>query len=72
MALTTSLLAVPTKRASEVNIVKPLRNLISSHYNSADNPEDYTEAINELSKLRSQALWKVLDKYDNSLELIYT
>ncbi|CAI6349534.1 unnamed protein product [Macrosiphum euphorbiae] len=72
MALTTSLLMVPTKRASEVNIVKPLRNLISSHYNSADNPEDYTEAINELSKLRSQALWKVLDKYDNSLELIYT
>ncbi|KAE9545357.1 hypothetical protein AGLY_000900 [Aphis glycines] len=69
---TTTLLAVPTKRASEVNIVKPLRNLISSHYNSADNPEDYTEAINELSKLRNQALWKVLDKYDNSLELIYT
>lgn len=69
---TTILMAVPTKRASEVNIVKPLRNLISSHYNSADNPEDYTEAINELGKLRSQALWKVLDKYDNSLELIYT
>jgi programmed cell death 6-interacting protein len=69
---TTALLSVPTKRASDVNIVKPLRHLISSHYNSADNPEDYSEAINELNKLRNQALWKVLDKYDNSLDLIYT
>ncbi|XP_050432887.1 programmed cell death 6-interacting protein [Adelges cooleyi] len=72
MSTNTYMLAVPVKRASDVNIVKPLKNLISSHYNSSDNPEDYTEAINELSKLRSQALWKVLDKYDNSLELIYS
>ncbi|XP_050540794.1 programmed cell death 6-interacting protein [Daktulosphaira vitifoliae] len=72
MSTNTYLLSVPVKRASDVNIVKPLKNLISSHYNSSDNPEDYTEAINELSKLRNQALWKVLDKYDNSLELIYS
>lgn len=70
--MATALLSVPTKRASDVNIIKPLKQLISSHYNSADNPEDYSEAINELSKLRGQALWKVLDKYDNSLDLIYT
>lgn len=68
---TTYLLHIPLKRASEVNIVKPLKNLISSHYNSSDNPEDYSEAINELQKLRNHALWKVLDKYDNSLEVIY-
>lgn len=68
---TTYLLALPTKRASEVNIVKPLKHVISQHFSSSDNNEDYTEALNELSKLRSQALWKVLDKYDSSLEPIY-
>lgn len=68
----TVLLTVPTKRASEINIVKPLKNLISTHYHSSDNHEDYSEAINELNRLRNQALWKVLDRYTYSLEAIST
>lgn len=66
----TILLVVPIKRTSELNIVKPLKNLISAHYHSSDNHEDYSDAINELNRLRNQTLIKVVDKYGFSLEAI--
>ncbi|GBP47439.1 Programmed cell death 6-interacting protein [Eumeta japonica] len=63
------LLSVPLKKSSEVDIVKPLKNLIQSTYSSGSDSEDYTDALNELSRLRSNAIWKVFEK--SSLEVIY-
>nr|XP_024219620.1 programmed cell death 6-interacting protein isoform X1 [Halyomorpha halys] len=67
------LLAVPLKKPSpDVEIVKPLVNLIASTYSTADKPQDYSEQINEFAKLRSNALLKVFEKYESSLEVIYS
>lgn len=64
-------IAAPLKKPTEVDIVKPLKNLISASYSTADKPEDYGDAINELSKIRSNAVWRVFEKYESSLEVIY-
>jgi programmed cell death 6-interacting protein len=64
-------LAVPLKKPSDIDIVKPLKNLISSSYSTTDKPEDYVEAINELNKLRNNAVWRVYEKYESSLEMVY-
>lgn len=65
------LIAVPLKKPSDVDVIKPLTNVIKSTYNSADNQKDYTDAINEFSKLRNNALWRAFEKYESSLEVIY-
>ncbi|XP_059478622.1 programmed cell death 6-interacting protein [Neocloeon triangulifer] len=65
------LLAVPLKKPSDIDVTKPLKNLIASVYSTSDKPVDYTEEINEFSKLRNNALWKAFEKYESSLELIY-
>lgn len=65
------LLAVPLKRPSDVDVINPLKNLIQSRYSTADNPENCTEAVNEFSKLRNNAIWKAFEKYESSLEIIY-
>lgn len=65
------LLAVPLKKPSDIDVIKPLKNLIASVYSSSDKPVDYTEEINEFSKLRNTALWKAFEKYESSLEIIY-
>ncbi|XP_063827732.1 programmed cell death 6-interacting protein [Ostrinia nubilalis] len=64
------LLSVPLKKSSDVDIVKPLKNLIQSTYNSDKGTEDYSDALNELSRLRTNAIWKVFEK--SSLEVIYS
>ncbi|KAG8227246.1 hypothetical protein J437_LFUL003977 [Ladona fulva] len=64
------ILAVPLKKPSDVDIIKPLRNLISSTYNSANNQEDHSEAINEFSKLRSNAIWRAFEKNETALEMM--
>lgn len=64
-------LAVPLKKPSDVDIVKPLKNLISSSYSTTDHPQDYSEAINEFNKLRTNAIWRVFEKYESSLEIVY-
>ncbi|CAH2040054.1 unnamed protein product, partial [Iphiclides podalirius] len=64
------LLAVPLKKSSDVDIVKPLKNLIQSTYNTGENNVDYSDAIEELGRLRANAIWKVFEK--SSLEIIYS
>ncbi|XP_072929471.1 programmed cell death 6-interacting protein [Epargyreus clarus] len=64
------LLSVPFKKSSDVDIVKPLKNLIQSTYNSGESTEDYSDAINELSRLRTNAIWKVFEK--SSLDGLYS
>uniref|UniRef100_A0A2H1VQU3 SFRICE_019685 n=1 Tax=Spodoptera frugiperda TaxID=7108 RepID=A0A2H1VQU3_SPOFR len=67
--MASELLFVPFKKGSDVDIIKPLRNLINSTYNTGDQHEDYTDALNDLSRLRTNAIWKVFEK--TSLEVIY-
>ncbi|XP_060802122.1 programmed cell death 6-interacting protein [Amyelois transitella] len=64
------LLFVPLKKSSDVDIVKPLKNLIQSTYNTGESHEDYSEALTELSRLRTNAIWKVFEK--SSLEILYS
>lgn len=66
------LLVVPLKKPSEVDVVKPLKNLIQSSYHANDgNVSDHSEAINEFAKLRNTAIWKAFEKYDTSLDILY-
>ncbi|GAB0092426.1 programmed cell death 6-interacting protein [Sergentomyia squamirostris] len=67
----TDLLSVPLKKPSEADVVKPLKNLIQSIYNSADKVANYTEAVNEFSKLRNSAIWKFFEKFESSLDIVY-
>nr|XP_003699475.1 PREDICTED: programmed cell death 6-interacting protein [Megachile rotundata] len=66
------LIAVPLKKPSDVDVIKPLTNVIKSTYNSSSNQKDYTEAINDFSKLRNNALWRAFEKFESSLEVIYS
>lgn len=67
------LLAVPLKKPSEVDVVKPLRNLIQSAYSSSPSSESCNvgPAVNEFSKLRNSAIWKFFEKYETSLDIVY-
>lgn len=65
------LLSVPLKKPSDVEVAKPLKNLIQLRYSTADKPEDYSEAINEFAKLRPAAIWRAFEKYESSLEVLY-
>ena len=69
----TDLISVPLKKPTEVEIVKPLKNLIQTSYStlSTDKIQAIHEALVEFSKQRNIAIWKVFDKYENSLEIIY-
>jgi len=40
----TELLFVPLKRGSDVDIIKPLKNLIASTYSTADKPGTYIDS----------------------------
>ncbi|XP_055315725.1 programmed cell death 6-interacting protein-like [Sitodiplosis mosellana] len=66
-----ALLVVPLKKTFEVDIAKPLKNLINRSYNGNNaNVIDHSEAVNELSKLRNTALVRPCITID-SLETIY-
>lgn len=66
------LLSVPIKKPSEVEILKPLKNLIQSAYQSTpDSSVKYVSAVTEFSKLRNTAIWKAFDKLESSLEVLY-
>lgn len=65
------LISVPLKKPSDVDVVKPLKNLIQLRYSTADKPEDYNEAINEFAKLRTTAIWRAFEKYESSLDVLY-
>ena len=63
----TEILSVPIKKANDIDVTKPLRNLISTTYSTADKPEDFTDAISDLQKLRNAAT-KNPDRSEASLE----
>ncbi|KAG5322964.1 PDC6I protein, partial [Pseudoatta argentina] len=64
------LIAIPLKKPSDVDVVKPLTNVIQSTYSGTG--KDYTEAVTEFGKLRNNALWRAFEKYESSLQVIYS
>ncbi|GBM16713.1 Programmed cell death 6-interacting protein [Araneus ventricosus] len=63
-------IAIPLKKTSEIDLVKPLKNVFSSFCVAADQPVNYDEALNELNKLRMNSTWRTLDKHENSLDVM--
>lgn len=70
----TELLSVPLKKPTDVDLARPLNNLIKSTFSnlSATKLSEIEVSVNKFSNLRSTAVWKAFEKNDNSLELCYT
>lgn len=59
---------VPIKKTSEVDLVKPLKNLIASYYNSSEEANSFDEAIESLNRLRKECTNKSLEfKHESSI-----
>lgn len=65
------LLTVPLKKTNEVDLVKPLKNLIQSSNAKQSDSSENLEKINSLNKQRNHAVFKVFEKNDAALEAIY-
>lgn len=52
------LIAIPQKKTAEVDLINPLKQLISTYYN---NEEGYTDSIEKLNKLRKDATYKNIE-----------
>lgn len=65
------LLTVPLKKTNEVDLSKPLKNLIQgANIKQGDNSQNI-DKINSLNKQRNHAVFKVFEKNDAALEAIY-
>lgn len=61
--------AVPLKKTSEVDLVKPLKNLIASYYSTSDDPVNFDEAIEAFNRMRSTSTSKNVDyKHETTVE----
>lgn len=74
------MLAVPLKKPTDAEVVKPLEKLVQNAYNSstaagaaegAAPAPNYHHIVKEFAKLRNTAIWKFYDKYESSLEVVY-
>lgn len=65
------LLTIPLKKTNEVDLVKPLKNLIQSPNIKQSDSSQNIEKINSLNKQRNHAVFKVFEKNDAALEAIY-
>jgi programmed cell death 6-interacting protein len=63
------LLIVPPKKGSEVDLVKPLKNLMQNPNSKSDSPN--IEKINNFNKQRNQAVFKVFEKTEAALDGLY-
>ncbi|XP_022054356.1 programmed cell death 6-interacting protein isoform X2 [Acanthochromis polyacanthus] len=63
-------ISVPFKKASEVDLVKPLSKFVTATYPAGEEQADYLRAVEELNKLRKNALGRPLDKHESSLEIL--
>lgn len=64
-----SFISVPSKKGYDVDLVKPLNNLISSYYSSCDQQIDLSGAIERINQLRSLCVSKTLDhRHESALE----
>uniref|UniRef100_A0A3Q2YD35 BRO1 domain-containing protein n=2 Tax=Hippocampus TaxID=72046 RepID=A0A3Q2YD35_HIPCM len=61
-------ISVPLKKSSEVDLVKPLSKYVTSTYPAGEEQAEYIRAVEELNKLRRNALGRPLDKHESCLE----
>lgn len=66
------LLIVPLKKSSEVDLVKPLKNIIQGSNIKQSDSSQNIDKINSLNKQRNHAVFKVFEKNDAALEAIYS
>lgn len=65
------LLTIPLKKTNEVDLVKPLKNLIQGSSIKQSDSSQNLEKINSLNKQRNHAVFKVFEKNDAALEAIF-
>ncbi|KAH0627212.1 hypothetical protein JD844_002700 [Phrynosoma platyrhinos] len=70
MASPSSFITVQLKKASEVDLAKPLCKFIQQTYPGGESQAEHCRAAEELSKLRKSALGRSLDKHESSLETL--
>ncbi|XP_029920346.1 programmed cell death 6-interacting protein isoform X2 [Myripristis murdjan] len=63
-------ISVPLKKSSEVDLVKPLSKFVTASHPSGEEQAEYIRAVEELNKLRKNALGRPLDKHESSLEIL--
>ncbi|XP_049458789.1 programmed cell death 6-interacting protein isoform X2 [Epinephelus fuscoguttatus] len=63
-------ISVPLKKSSEVDLVKPLSKFVTASYPAEEEQGEYIRAVEELNKLRRNALGRPLDKHESSLEIL--
>uniref|UniRef100_UPI003AACCE33 programmed cell death 6-interacting protein isoform X7 n=1 Tax=Centroberyx gerrardi TaxID=166262 RepID=UPI003AACCE33 len=63
-------ISVPLKKSSEVDLVKPLSKFVTATYPAGEEQGEYIRAVEELNKLRKNALGRPLDKHESSLEIL--
>ncbi|XP_071396832.1 programmed cell death 6-interacting protein isoform X2 [Centroberyx affinis] len=63
-------ISVPLKKSSEVDLVKPLSKFITATYPAGEEQGEYIRSVEELNKLRKNALGRPLDKHESSLEIL--
>ncbi|CAK6949504.1 programmed cell death 6-interacting protein isoform X2 [Scomber scombrus] len=63
-------ISVPLKKSSEVDLVKPLSKFVTASYPVAEEQAEYIRSVEELNKLRKNALGRPLDKHESSLEVL--
>ena len=65
-------IAVPLKKPSEVDLVKPLKRFIETVYVSkGESVDQFLTPLNEFNKLRTNAISKSLDRHESGLEALY-
>lgn len=70
----TELLSVPLKKPMDLDLVRPLVNLIKSSYNNlgVSKLSEIEQSISRFNNQRNASVWKAYEKSENSLELYYT
>uniref|UniRef100_A0A3B4X9J4 Programmed cell death 6 interacting protein n=1 Tax=Seriola lalandi dorsalis TaxID=1841481 RepID=A0A3B4X9J4_SERLL len=63
-------ISVPLKKSSEADLVKPLSKFVTATYSAGEEQGEYIRAVEELNKLRKNALGRPLDKHESSLEIL--
>ncbi|XP_044311108.1 programmed cell death 6-interacting protein isoform X1 [Varanus komodoensis] len=63
-------ITVQLKKASEVDLAKPLCKFIQQTYPGGESQAEHCRAAEELNKLRKSALGRSLDKHESSLETL--
>lgn len=63
-------ISVPLKKSSEVDLIKPLTKFVTATYQTSEEQREYIRAVEELNKLRRNALGRPLDKHESSLEIL--